>query len=183
MARYAAFLRGINVSGRRATSGQLRACFDGLGFTGVATYRASGNVVFEAPRGGPAELGRRIEGALAEALGYEVRTYLRTAREVRAIADHEPFPSEWIESSGGRLQVMLLPERPAARPRRAVLGLATDDDRLAFGERELYWLPSGRMMFSALDLDAIDRAIGPTTKRTKGTIDDIAGKYFATDSR
>ena len=46
MARYAAFLRGMNVGGHRLTNEQLRAHFHTLGFAEVETFRASGNVVF-----------------------------------------------------------------------------------------------------------------------------------------
>ena len=48
MSRYAAFLRAINLGPRRRLSGaDLRARFEGLGFTDVETFRTSGNVVFE----------------------------------------------------------------------------------------------------------------------------------------
>lgn len=57
--------------------------------------------------------------------------------------------------------------------------LATDDDMLAFGDRELYWLPSGGTQQAALALRAIDKLVGPTTMRTQGTIEQIAAKYFA----
>jgi hypothetical protein len=58
-----------------------------------------------------------------------------------------------------------------------VLSLASDEDALAFGERELYWLPSGGMLETALDLDAIDELLGLSTRRTKGTIELIAAKH------
>jgi hypothetical protein len=74
---------------------------------------------------------------------------------------------------------MLLSARPAAGTRREVLRLATDEDELEFGDRELYWLPSGGTRDSGLDLKAIDALLGPTTMRTKGTIDQLAAKYFA----
>ena len=44
--------------------------------------------------------------------------------------------------------------------------------------RELYWLPRGGISESDLDLKALDAALGPTTIRTKGTIDQIAAKHF-----
>ena len=37
------------------------------------------------------EIGARIEALLREALGFEVATFLRSARELRAIAGHQPF--------------------------------------------------------------------------------------------
>jgi uncharacterized protein (DUF1697 family) len=60
-----------------------------------------------------------------------------------------------------------------------VLALSTDDDRLAIHGRELYWLPSGGISESELDLNAIGATLGLTTMRTRGTIDKIAAKHFA----
>jgi uncharacterized protein (DUF1697 family) len=177
--RYAAFLRGINVAGRRAASEELRACFAALGFDRVATFRASGNVVFASDGGRPGELAERIEPALAAALGYEVRAFLRTDAEMRAMAELRPFPADAVEASAGKLQVIMLLERPPKRVRDEMLALATEEDRLAFGDRELYWLPSGGMLESSLDRRGIEKAIGPTTTRTKGTVDLMAGKYFS----
>jgi uncharacterized protein (DUF1697 family) len=189
---YAAFLRGINVGGNHLIgSPELRAIFEGLGLTGVATFRASGNVVFAAPEEASAGGGRptdggdlaamteRIERGLAAALGYEVATFLRTAGEIRAIAAHEPFAPEVVAASGGKPQVILLRTPPPPEAREEVLGLAGEGDRLAFGERELHWLPSGGMSDSALELKRIERLLGPTTIRTAGTVGLIAAKHFA----
>ncbi len=75
---------------------------------------------------------------------------------------------------GGKLQVGLLLEEPAEQARQAALALVPDADRLAFGERELYWLPGGGFLESALDLKALAGLLGPTTFRTKGTVEQIA---------
>jgi uncharacterized protein (DUF1697 family) len=182
MAGYAAFLRGINVGkAHRVGSAELRSLFEQLGLGDVATFRTSGNVVFDAGPGAasPADLTRRIERGLADSLGYEVAVFLRTASEIRAIADHQPFDPAALEASDGKLQVMLLSAKPAAATRKKALALATAEDSLAFGELELYWLPSGGIMDSALDLDAIAGLLGSTTTRTKGTVDGLAAKYFA----
>jgi uncharacterized protein (DUF1697 family) len=74
--RYVAFLRGMNLGGRRITNEALRAHFEALGCEGVATFRASGNVIFESA-GRPAALTTTLEDGLAEALGYEVPVFLR----------------------------------------------------------------------------------------------------------
>ena len=177
MAGHAAFLRGVNLGRDRRVSGaELRELFEGMGFAGVATFRTSGNVVFASPRKPGAA---RIERELERALGYDVAIFLRTAAEVRAIAEHQPFPTEVIEASAGKLQVALLPSKPAAGVRSRALELATDEDRLAFGDRELYWLPSGGTRDSALDMKTIERLVGPSTMRTKGTLERLAAKYFA----
>jgi hypothetical protein len=74
----------------------------------------------------------------------------------------------------------VLRAKPSTADRKAVLALESDADRLAFGERELFWLPRGGMSDSELDLKEIERRLGAMTVRTKGTVEQIAGKHFAT---
>jgi uncharacterized protein (DUF1697 family) len=178
MSGYAAFLRGMNVGGHRISNAELCARFEELGFSEVSTFRASGNVVF-ADDEPPAETTARIEAGLATALGYEVPVFLRTAKEVQKIAAHEPFAQPLVAASKGKLQVMMLATQPTARARKEVLALASDEDRLAFGERELYWLSSGGILDSALDFKALGKPLGPMTTRTKNTVEQVAAKYFA----
>jgi uncharacterized protein (DUF1697 family) len=177
MGHYVAFLRGMNLGGRRIKNEELRAEFEALGFAEVSCFRASGNVVFAAERG-EGKLTGQIEAGLGEALGYEVPVFLRSAAELAALAAHEPFEAAAVESSKGKLQVALLPEKPAAKARKAALAEATDEDRLALEGRELYWLPSGGISDSDLNLKAIEVAVGPWTMRTIGTIEQIVAKYF-----
>jgi uncharacterized protein (DUF1697 family) len=70
-------------------------------------------------------------------------------------------------------------EKPAAGARKDVLALATEEDRLALEGRELYWLPSGGISESDLDLNAIGANLGLTTVRTMGTIEQIVAKHFS----
>jgi uncharacterized protein (DUF1697 family) len=187
MSEYAAFLRGMNVGGHRISNGELGRCFEELGFRDVGTFRASGNVIFAAdaatadldPSDTPlVEMTARIEAGLEASLGYAVPVFLRTASEVRQIAAHQPFLTPTIEASKGKPQVVMLSAKPAAQARKAVLALASEEDDLAFGDRELHWLPSGGILDSALDFKLIGQLLGPMTTRTKGTIEQVAAKYF-----
>jgi uncharacterized protein (DUF1697 family) len=177
MEHYVAFLRGMNLGIRRLKNDELRGEFEALGFEEVATFRASGNVIFEADGESEAALRKKIEAGLGEGLGYEVPVFLRSAAEVAAIAARKPFAAKAVAASKGKLQVSLLAKKPAAKDRKAVLALATDEDLLAIEERELYWLPSGGTIDSDLDLKAIDKALGKGTMRTMGTIEQIAAKH------
>lgn len=180
MARYAAFLRGINISNRRVKNDALRLCCEEMGFAEVVIFRASGNVILDADAAsGAEEVTRRLEAGLTDALGFEVPVFLRSAAQVRAIARHQPFEEAELESSTGKAQVSLLAKPPSAATRKKVLALATADDRLAIRGRELYWLPAGKMSDSALDLKPIGILLGSSTMRTKGTIEQIAAKHFA----
>ena len=179
MSKHAAFLRGVNLGPRRRVrSARLRSVFEEIGFGNVATFRTSGNVVFEAPRESRGELCKRIERAFAESLGWESKVFLRSAAELRAIAAHEPFDRELVAASKGKLQVSLLDARPSAKRWAQALALATEEDLLVGGARELYWLPSGGTRDSKLDTKAIEEMLGPTTMRTKGTFEQLTAKYF-----
>jgi uncharacterized protein (DUF1697 family) len=179
MSEYAAFLRGMNVGGHRISNVELRAHFEELGFLDVSTFRASGNVIFaNGPEEPHTETAAHLETGLESALGYAVPVFLRTKKEVQEIAAQQPFEKPLIEASKGKLQVMMLSSRPTAGARKEVLGLASDEDRLAFGERELYWLPNGGMLDSELDFKLIGKLLGSATTRTKNTIEHIATKYF-----
>jgi uncharacterized protein (DUF1697 family) len=176
---YVAFLRGMNLGGRRIKNEELRAEFEALGFAEVACFRASGNVVFATDEGDEATLTKEIEAGLGEALGYEVPVFLRSAAELRTVADYEPFDAKALKESKGKLQVTFLKDRPKRPARKTVLTLATDEDRLAIKGRELYWLPQGGMSESELELKAIATAPGQNTVRTMGTVEQIVAKYFA----
>lgn len=178
MERYVAFLRGMNLGGRRIKNTELSEEFETLGFTDVACFRASGNVVFGAT-GSEAKLTREIEAGLGKALGYEVPVFLRSAKELSALAAHEPFDAAEVKASKGKLQVALLSKKPSAKARKQALAEAGDEDRLAIEGRELCWLPSGGISDSELDLKLIEKALGPWTMRTMGTIEQIVAKHFA----
>jgi uncharacterized protein (DUF1697 family) len=178
--RYVAFLRGMNLGNRRIKSPELVAHFEAMGLEEVATFRASGNVVFVDP-GGEAEskLQKRVEAELDERLGYDVAVFLRSAAEVTAIAAREPFDAQAIAASKGKPQIVLLGRKPSAKAKQAVLDLAPEGDLMVIEGRELHWLPSVGLSETDLDTKALDVALGKGTTRTAGTIEQIAAKCCA----
>jgi uncharacterized protein (DUF1697 family) len=178
--RYVAFLRGINLGNRRVKSPELIAHFEAIGLEEVATFRASGNVVLVDPAGeSEAKLQARIEAGLDERLGYDVAVFLRSAKEVTAIAAREPFPTTAIKRSKGKPQVDLLAKKPSAKATKEALALAASDDLMVVEGRELHWLPSVGLSETEVDMKALDAALGRGTMRTAGTIEAIAAKYCA----
>jgi uncharacterized protein (DUF1697 family) len=171
-----AFLRGLNVGGHRVKMDVLCQRFEGMGFTDVSSFLASGNVIFTADSDDADDMERQIEKDLTAGLGYAVPAFVRTAAQVREIAGRAPFAAEVLETSDGKLQVALLRSAPGAEECERVLRLATLEDRLAIAGRELYWLPKGPMSESALDLAVIGQTLPPMTIRTARTIERIAAK-------
>ena len=92
MPTHIALLRGINLGPhKRVAMPALRALVTSLGHTDVATYIASGNVVFTASSPAP---GPELEKAIAAELGVECRVVVLTCAELaRAVADN-PYPDE-----------------------------------------------------------------------------------------
>jgi uncharacterized protein (DUF1697 family) len=93
MSRYVALLRGINVGGKNnVPMVRLRAVLEGLGFTDVATYIASGNVILDSGRSAD-ETGALIEEALPRefALREErVRVLVLSQAQLQSIVDNRP---------------------------------------------------------------------------------------------
>ena len=115
---------------------------------------------------------------MAQSAGARSPVFLRSAKELLAIAAHEPFGAKALDASAGKLQIALLTKKPTAKAGERALALSTEADALAVEGRELYWLPQGRMSDSDLDLKALATILGPMTIRTEGTIEQIAAKHF-----
>jgi uncharacterized protein (DUF1697 family) len=173
MARYIAFLRAINVGGHTVKMDRLRELFEALGFANVETFIASGNVLFDAASKNTQALEKKIEKHLADALGYEVATFIRTADEVVAVSTYAPFEAE-PEASKAMLYVAFLKEPIGKDLELKVMSFTTPIDALHLHERELYWLC--RVSSAA----ALERAIKmPATFRNINTTKRLAAKVAA----
>lgn len=166
-----AFLRAINVGGRNIAMQDLCRIFSAMGFDAVHSVVASGNIIFTADSDAATGLEDLIEMRLADALGYEVATFLRAPSDLdRALAE-APFDGE-----SGSHTIGFLKEPPGDAVRAATCALASEVDRIAFVGRELHWLrpdPSA----STLVNGRFERALGsPATFRTIGTVRRIVAK-------
>lgn len=92
MARYVAFLRGIN-SGKnqRVKMEVLRGAFENIGLENVKTVIASGNVIFESSSTNLRALERKIEKALPGAIGFESDTIVFRFDSLQKLEKINPF--------------------------------------------------------------------------------------------
>src|SRR5690348_4843585 len=92
MAKYVALLRAVNVGGTgKLPMADLKALCSDAGFADVETYIASGNVVFQS-KVTPAKAKAVLEKRLHEYGGKPVGVAIRTAAEMRAVLNANPFP-------------------------------------------------------------------------------------------
>ena len=178
MPRYVAFLRAINVGGSHVVKmDTLRARFEGLGFSRVETFIASGNVIFETRSKDAAGLERRIEAMLEMSLGYEVATFIRTLNEVASIARAEPFPAAALAKAGSFNVGLLKGPLPGASHRR-LAQLKTDVDDFRASGSELFWLCIGGQGGSKVSNVVFERTLKiKATFRGMRTMERLAARY------
>lgn len=178
MSQTFAFLRAINVGGHTVAMARLKELFRELGLKDVETFIASGNVVFDGGKSGEAALRRRIEVHLAEALGYEVATFLRSNRELGALVNGCPFsPAEVARAQA--LSVAFLQEPLTADAEARLQGLQTDVDAFRITGREVWWLCQVKQSESTFSNAVFEKVLGvKATFRGLNTLQRLAAKHL-----
>jgi uncharacterized protein (DUF1697 family) len=175
--RYVAFLRAINVGGRVVKMDALRKLFEGMGFSGVETFIASGNVIFESGLDAKS-LEKRIGDSLRAALGYEVGTMARTTAEVDRIARHNPYPDAELGKPGTSLHVGFMARAFSPQSRRTAMSFVPPGDDFHLHKSELYWLTRTGVGKSEFSLTRLEKALGYIgTFRNVTTVRKLAAKY------
>lgn len=181
--QYIAFLRAINVGGHTIKMDRLRTLFEALGFADVETFIASGNVTFKSRASNARTLEQQIERHLQQSLGYKVITFIRSASELAAVADHQPFPTTPTahpDTAGSSLYIAFLKAAPTAAAQQKLLAYRTEIDDFHIREREVYWLCRTRMGDSTFSAALLEKIIGaPATLRNVTTVRKLAAKYAA----
>jgi uncharacterized protein (DUF1697 family) len=177
MQRLIAFLRAINVGGHVVKMDALRGHFENLGCTDVETFIASGNVVFSSRAANLPALERKIEKALHEALGYEVKTFVRTQAEIRALAGYQPFPADAMANCTS-LNVGFLAGPLDAAAMKALMALKTDIDDFHVNGREVFWICRKQQSESTMSNMRFEKMLKVSvTFRGVNTIARLAAKH------
>ncbi|MCI0537651.1 MAG: DUF1697 domain-containing protein [Verrucomicrobiales bacterium] len=138
MQRYVAFLRGMNLGKRRLAMSRLKVLFDELEFNDVATFIASGNVIFSSQINDASELESRVAKHLEGALGYRVDTFVRTTEEVARIGNAKVFSEDG--QAGITIHVGLFHQKLPRQLARRFADIVTQEDEFCVIGREYYWL-------------------------------------------
>jgi uncharacterized protein (DUF1697 family) len=178
MPKYVAFLRAINVGGHTVKMDHLRSLFEGLGFSNVETFIASGNVIFDSTSKSTKALEKKIEGCLQETLGYAVATFIRSTSELAAIAAYKPFSDPELNNEGHTLYIGFMSAKPSDTATEKLRSLATKVDDFHLNGREVYWLCRTRFSESDISGALLAKILGmPATLRNSTTVKKLAAKY------
>lgn len=139
MSTRVAFLRAVNLGRRNVPMTRLVEVCESLGYEGVWTYANSGNVVFGAA-GSRRAIERALTGALGEAFGFEVTTFVRSAAELRQALDAHPFRV----AAGDTYFITFLGTPPPAPTKRALEAASNDFDTLVVMGRDVHWRMRGK---------------------------------------
>lgn len=181
MPRYVAFLRAINVGGHVVRMSDLKALFEGMGFSGVETFIASGNVLFETRAKNSEALERRVAARLGDALGYEVATFLRTDAELLALSRYEAFPAFRVASAAA-LNVAFLAAPVTGAAAAAVGKFETEQDAFHVRGREVFWLCRTRQSGSRFTNARFEKSLGVrATWRNVRTVSRLAARLGRAD--
>jgi uncharacterized protein (DUF1697 family) len=141
-------VRAVNVGGTgRLPMSALRDICVALGFAGVRTYIASGNVVFTS-RKSEAAVKTALQARLEAYAGKPVGVLVRSAAEMQAVVADNPFPT----APGNRTVAVFLDKKPPADTLAAARG--QNGEQIGLGRREIYIAYDGGMAKSKLAIPA-----------------------------
>ena len=178
MPRHVALLRGINVGGHRVKMDRLRDLFDALGFADVATFIASGNVLFVDDEEDIDVLRERIEAHLAAQLGYPVATFLRSPAQLAEIVHADLPPMRAPGSDPVSHYVMFLREAAEDMARNRLEPLNSPTDDFHFSGTEVHWRIRSKLSESPLFGGGFERATRdiPNTMRNVTSLTRLLAK-------
>lgn len=139
---HVALLRGVNVGGaNKLAMSDLKAIFESAGCSRVQTVIQSGNVVFAAPKT-TIGLAAGVAAQIRQRLGFETTVVLRSAAEMRAIIEGNPFVRAGVDPA--LLYVLCLADRPSAALVAALDPNRSPPDEFVARDMNIYLrLPNG----------------------------------------
>jgi uncharacterized protein (DUF1697 family) len=154
----------------------LREAFESLGFSRVATFLGSGNVIFETTAKDVTAVDKKIERRLSRVLGRQVSVFIRTLQELKEIAALEPFDDSQIR--GASVNVIFLARNLDGKSKAGLMALRTDTDGFRVHGREIYWWrrkKPGTSLFSTVPFARV--LLDPFTVRGTNTIRRLVAKW------
>ncbi len=171
MARYAVFLRGVNVGGVNLKMAAVAQALQAAGFANVRTILASGNALLES-RSGTVAVRKNAEQALRAEFGYDAWVLVYEVAELADISAAYPFGREveghhsyitFVSDAGVLDELSGLAEQPG------------DGEKIRAGSGVIYWqVPRTSTLDSTIGKTmGKKRFKSSTTTRNLRTIDKV----------
>jgi uncharacterized protein (DUF1697 family) len=137
MPTFVVLLRGVNVGkARRVPMEALRGVLSSLGYAGVKTLLNSGNAVFEASATSGPTHARAVARAISNQLGIDVPVVVKSAKQLAAIVDENPFAAAAADHS--RLLVAFCQTEGELSVLKTIEALVTPPEAFVVGRHAAY---------------------------------------------
>ncbi len=139
MNTFIALLRGVNVGkAKRVAMADLRALLADLGASEVQTLLNSGNAVFRAAKGTPAQWAAEIAEALAAQLQLQVPVIVKSSAQWSAVVAENTLAAKAAEDEHSRLLVAFTQEPEALAGLSAIEPLLAPAEAFQLGAHAAY---------------------------------------------
>ena len=134
VATYVAFLRGVNLGpNNKISMPALRAMAEDLGYTEVATYINSGNLIISSPKKS-STVEQEIADAIKKTFGRPIDLTVRTPAQLKKILADNPYP----DGNPSQVTVAFLTKAPPKDANDKVAAVAKDYEPFTFASQEVY---------------------------------------------
>jgi len=176
--RYVAFLRAVNVGGRKFPMAELRALLEKAGYEDVATHIQTGNVLLTTPSRSRAKVEEDLEKLFSEDRGFDVRTVVLTPKELsQVVADADRLEESYPAGHGH--YVSLLKAKPTAQGTAKLEGHGFDDETVVVRARAVHLLYDKPYHEAKVSNVQVEKALGVATNRNLKVIRAVAEKWGA----
>lgn len=139
MKKYIAFLRGINVSGKNKVAMPiLRKAFEQAGFSEVATYINSGNVIFSSSMDDRVELVEACESLIRETFSLDIPVAVIPVDELAETMSHAP---QWWDQQEETIHyaIFIIAPMTIEEVFQAVGVIKPEYEQIAFRGDVIFW--------------------------------------------
>lgn len=154
---FAAFLRGINVSGQKIIKmKELVKALTDSGFERVKTYIQSGNVIFESQKKNAASFPKDISRIIQKSFGHDVDVIVISQRELGKIIDKAPFKKKDLDK---KLYVTFIREQLESEKIKLIKSLSNQLETFILNGSTLYTIRDPNLSFDKTMLGTIDKKL------------------------
>ena len=179
MPSYVAFLRAINLAGKRKVPmADLRDGLSEAGFADVATYLQTGNVRVVSGMRAATKVAEVMEGLLAERYGFAIPCIVLPSKELRQVYDDAlalPPPAYATDDHSHRF-VILYKHAPSAQVVTEIASYTHDLEQACVVGRAAHVWISGNMSDSQI-FKVLAKSFDPGTNRTLKVVRTVVDRW------
>jgi uncharacterized protein (DUF1697 family) len=173
---YIAFLRAVNVGGRKYPMAELRELLTDAGYGDVTTHIQTGNVLLRTPTRSAAKVATDLERLFAEDRGFDVPTVVLTPAELAQVArdadevaaDHPPEHGHYVS---------LLKEAPSAAASERLQAHGYPDETAVVRGRAVHLLYDKPYHEAKVSNALVEKVLGVATNRNVKVVRALAEKW------